>query len=222
MAPGMARSFVSATILEHLKQAGIAPAYPKQDILYAGQPERTLDSKSVEDRTQLLGKIEIFEYLESDELKELASSMEQKQFSEGEELITQGDAGESMFILSEGVLHAFISNNTNGDRVRVGQIEPGEFFGEMSLLTGEPRTASIVAGTGVVAHEITKDHMSVLLTKRPEVAETISKVIAHRKLVNTQALANASAEEKIAQTENLARQIMTKMKSFFKGVFEKG
>ena len=53
----------------------------------------------------------------------------------------------------------FISNNTNGERIRVGQIEPGEFFGEMSLLTGEPRTASIVAGTDVIGHEITKDHM---------------------------------------------------------------
>jgi len=222
MAPGMAKSLVSATILEHLKQAGISPAYPKQDILYAGQPERHLDSKSVEDRTKLLGKIEIFEYLESEELKELASSMKQRQFSEGEELMTQGDAGESMFILSEGMLHAFIKNSSNGERIRVGQIEPGEFFGEMSLLTGEPRTASIVAGTDVIAHEITKDHMRALLTKRPEVAETISKVVAHRRLVNTQTLANATAEEKIEQTENLAQQIMNKMKSFFKGVFAQG
>ncbi len=115
----------------------------------------------------------------------------------------------------------FISNNSNGERIRVGQIEPGEFFGEMSLLTGEPRTASIVAGTDVVAHEITKDHMRTLLRKRPEVAETISKVVAHRRLLNTQTLANATAEEKIEQTENLAQQIMSKMKSFFKGVFEK-
>ena len=124
MAPGMAKNIVSASILEHLKQAGVAPAYPKQDILYAGQPERHLDSKSVEDRTKLLGKIVMFEYLEPEELKELASSMEQKQFDEGEKLITQGEAGESMFILSEGVLHAFISNNKNGDQIRVGQIEP--------------------------------------------------------------------------------------------------
>lgn len=221
MAPGMARNFVSANILEHLKQAGISPAYPKQDIFYAGQPELTLDSKSVEDRTKLLGKIEMFEYLEAEELKELASSMKQREYSEGEELMRQGEAGESMFILSEGVLHAFIRNKTNNDRVRVGQIEPGEFFGEMSLLTGEPRTATIVAATDVVAHEITKDHMNILLSKRPEVAETISKVVAHRRLVNTQTLANATPEEKIEQTENLAQQIMSKMKSFFKGVFEK-
>ncbi|MFQ5674701.1 MAG: mechanosensitive ion channel family protein [bacterium] len=221
MAPGMARSTISKSILNHLKQAGMMPAYPRQDILYAGAPDRTLDLKSMDDRTRLLAGIEMFEYLETEELNELASRMRLQQFNEGDELIKQGDAGESMFILSEGVLHAFINSNNGKDRVRVGKIEPGEFFGEMSLLTGEPRTATIVASTDVVAHEITKDHINTLLARRPEIAETISKVVAHRKLVNTQALANASPEEKIEQTENLAQQIMTKMKSFFKGVFEK-
>jgi len=220
MAPGMARNYVVTSILEHLTQAGLYPAYPKQDIFYAELPERVLDSKSVEDRTQLLGRIEMFEHLEIDELRDLATNMALRSFSNGERLIEQGAAGESMFILSEGLLHAFINTNGSEEKLRVGEINPGQFFGEMSLLTGEPRSASIVAATDVVVHEITKDHITKLLTKRPEIANSISKVVAHRRVLNSQAMANATVEERIQETESMAKQIMTKMKAFFKGVFD--
>lgn len=218
---GGARSHVAKSILEHLSQAGITPAYPKQDLFYAEMPTRHLDSKTLGDRIELLGRTELFKHLEINELKELAANMKQKQFDKGQKLIRQGEAGDSMFILSEGLLHAFLSTNNNEADVKVGQIIPGEFFGEMSLLTGEPRGATIVAITDVVAHEITKDNMNALLTKRPELAETISKVVAERRVRNSQTMAAATVEERIEETKSLAIQIMAKMKSFFKGVFEK-
>ncbi len=221
MAPGMARNHVITSVLEHLKQAGLYPAYPKQDIFYAELPERVLDSKSVEDRTQLLGRIEMFEHLELDELRQLATNMALRSYRSGEHVIEQGAAGESMFILSEGLLHAFINTNGTANQLKVGEINPGEFFGEMSLLTGEPRSASIVAATDVVVHEITREHITALLTKRPEIASTISTVVAHRRVLNSQAMIDATPEERIHETESVAKQIMTKMKAFFKGVFER-
>ncbi|MFQ5865184.1 MAG: mechanosensitive ion channel family protein [bacterium] len=216
-----ARSHVTTSILEHLKQAGITPAYPKQDLFYAEMPTRHLDSTTLEDRTELLGRTELFKHLDMNELRELAANMKRKNYDKGQKLIKQGDAGDSMFILSEGLLHAFLGTNNKKTEVKVGQIIPGEFFGEMSLLTGEPRAATIVAITDVIAHEITKENMKALLTKRPEMAETISKVVAERRVRNSQAMATATPEERIEETENLAKQIMNKMKSFFKGVFEK-
>ncbi len=221
MAPGMARNIVTSSILEHLKLAGIEPAYPKQDIFYAENPQEIIDARSLDERSKMLSKLVLFEQLEEHEIKDLAADMNLRDFSSKEKLIAQGDAGESMFILSEGLLEVFINTNGADQEIRVGQISPGEFFGEMSLLTGEPRTATIVAATDVVAHEITKDNMTKILTQRPEIAEVISKVVAHRRVLNSQALADASPEERIEEAESLARQIMGKMKTFFKGVFEK-
>ena len=86
---------------------------------------------------------------------------------------------------------------------------------------GEFRSATIVAVTEVVAHEITKENMNTLLTRRPEIAETISTVIAERRLRNSEKMASATPEERIRETESLAKQIMSKMKHFFTGVFEK-
>ena len=217
---GVARSHITISILNHLKQAGITPAYPKQDLFYAEMPSRHLDTKTLEDHVELLSRTELFEYLTQKELKKLASDMVQKNYIRGDKIIQQGATGDSMFILSEGLLHAFLRTNENEAELKVGQIIPGEFFGEMSLLTGEPRSTTIVAITDVKAHEITKDNMNVLLSKRPDIAETISKIVAERRIQNSEKMATATQEEKIEETKSLAKQILTKMKSFFKGVFE--
>lgn len=218
---GVGSGHINQSILAHLQQAGITPAYPKQDLYYAEMPTRHLDSSSLEDRTELLGQTKLFEHLETNELKELASQMQKRRFSKGEKLICQGEAGNSMFILSEGLLEAFLNTNQNGTEIKVGQIIPGQFFGEMSLLTGEPRSATVVAATDVVAHEITKENMNGLLIQRPELAEIISTVVAERRVMNSQKMADATLEERIEETKSLANQIMDKMKSFFKGVFER-
>jgi small-conductance mechanosensitive channel/CRP-like cAMP-binding protein len=216
-----ARSLINNSIMQHLKQAGITPAYPKQDLYYATMPVRQLDAKTLDDRTELLAHTELFQYLETAELRELAAKMRHVHFKQGEKVIKQGETGDSMFILAEGLLHVFLSGNGNGAEVRVGQLVPGEFFGEMSLLTGEPRGATILAMTDVVAHEITKESMTDLLSKRPQVADLISRVVAERRIRNSEKMATATAEERHEKTESLARQIVTKMRSFFKGVYEK-
>lgn len=217
---GGAKSHINKSVLAHLNQAGITPAYPKQDLYYAEMPVRHLDSKSIEDRTKLLGNAELFQPLEEGELRELASKMKQISFKNGDKLMKQGDTGNSMFILSEGLLHVFINSSQNGNELKVGQIIPGQFFGEMSLLTGEMRSATIVAATDVVAHEITKDNIQNLLSKREELFEMLSTVIAERKVRNSEQLAAVSVEERIEQTQSIANQIMDKMKSFFRGVFK--
>lgn len=219
--PAGMRSKVNQSIMAHLKQAGITPAYPKQDLYYAEMPTRHLDSSSLEDRTKLLSQTSLFSHLEATELKELAANMPQRNFTKGEKIIVQGEPGDSMFILSEGLLHAYLrmSNNGTETEIKVGQITPGEFFGEMSLLTGEPRSATIVAVTDVIVHEVTKDNINTLLSRRPDMAETISHVVAERKLMNSEKMATATPEERVEETESLARQIMGKMKAFFKGVF---
>ncbi|NIR49358.1 mechanosensitive ion channel, partial [candidate division KSB1 bacterium] len=121
---GAGRSHVTTNILAHLKQAGITPAYPKQDLFHAKMPTRHLDSTSLEDRTKLLGQTELFKHLDTRELEELAANMKQHYYKRGEKLIRQGEAGDSMFILSEGLLHAFLNSENGQTEVRVGQIVP--------------------------------------------------------------------------------------------------
>ncbi len=216
---GVARSHINRSVLEHMQRAGITPAYPKQDLYYAEMPVRHLDASSIDDRTKLLSKTELFKDVDPAELKKLGTAMHLRRFAKGEHIIEQGAPGDSMFILCEGLLHAFLRTNGTVEGIKVGQIGPGEFFGEMSLLTGEPRGATLVAATDIVAHEITRENITGLLSRRPEVAEVISTVVAERKVRNSEKMATATQEERVEETATLAQQIMGKMRAFFKGVF---
>ncbi len=122
-----------------------------------------------------------------------------------------------MFILVEGLLDVYIQNQ--GNAIKVAQLVPGQFFGEMSLLTGAIRSATIMASTDAVVYEITSANMTALFRRRPELLETISRVVASRKLHNSEALSKATSEEIERQTLDEAAKIMFRIKSFFKGVF---
>ena len=219
--PSMAQEKVTTSILAHLQHAGITPAYPKQDIFHEKMPVRHLDVRSIADRKQLLARIELFEHLDDDELEIVATHMEQHTYRQGEILVEKGDKGDSMFLLVEGLLYVLLDIQGSGEETNVAQILPGQFFGEMSLLTGEPRSATIKAATDAVTYEITKDIMNALFEHRPEIAEQISKVVAERRLRNLQAQQEVPPAEKAVQAESLARHILNRIKQFFRGIFEK-
>jgi small-conductance mechanosensitive channel/CRP-like cAMP-binding protein len=213
LSPNKSRHLVIGSILEHLKQAGLTLAYPKRDVFHEPMPQRHLDAGSTDDRKALLSRVELFEQLSPDELTGLAERIHQRVYRDGDTLIQRGEPGDSMFVLVEGLVYVFAENN--GTEVKVAQIVPGQFFGEMSLLTGEPRSATVTAASGAIAYEITKEHVAALLSQRPELAEHISNVVADRRLRNVKAIAKATTEERAEEKSSMAQQVMTRMKAFF-------
>lgn len=208
------------SIMDHFHKAGITLAYPKHDIYYDKMPVRHLDHAAVEDRIELVSRIEIFSPLTDEEHVNLVENMHEKLFKEGDALIKRGEQGDSMFILMEGLLDVYVpSGNGDGD-VCVGQIQPSEFFGEMSLLTGEPRSATIKAASESLVYVIGKNDIVQILQKRPELGTRISHVVAERQLKTSNALLKAQEGKKPEEiADSIAAQIFTKMKSFFKGIF---
>jgi small-conductance mechanosensitive channel len=96
-------------------------------------------------------------------------------YSRGETIISRGDEGDSMFIVHQGRVAVRVDDR------EVAQLEPGDFFGEMALLTGEERTADVVAVTDVVAVEITKAALNPVLQEHPGLAASISAKIVERR-----------------------------------------
>jgi len=219
MSPRRARHLVVREVLEHLAHAGLTLAYPKEDIYHKPMPDRQLSGKTLEERVELLSRIEIFAPLEHHELAHLAEQMVPRRFAHDALIIEQGATGNSMFILLEGLLSVHIRFAREQEPVRVGKIGPGEFFGEMSLLTGEPRTATIRAVTDCVTYEITDDHMGELFRKRPVLVGEISRVMAERSMHNDEALAHLSAEKLNEHKKTLAEQFTAKIRTFFNRVF---
>jgi small-conductance mechanosensitive channel/CRP-like cAMP-binding protein len=217
VSPGNGRHIVTRSILEHLTRAGLTPSYPKRDTFQAPMPPRGLDTQVEADRVALLARIDLFQNsLRTEELEALAKAMRPRRFRAGEVLIHQGDVGESMFVLAEGMAYVYLDHGPDNGRVRVGQLTPGQVIGEMSLLTGEPRTATVTAATDVVAFEVGKEHVQELLLGRPGIAEEISNVVAERRVQLREAAATAPPEERLAEKQHLGRQILEKMKQIFR------
>jgi CRP-like cAMP-binding protein len=154
------------------------------------------------------------ETLQLRELQGLAREMPLRQYKGGEILLREGDAGASMFVLSEGLLGASVRDKW-GESVQVARIAPGQAFGEMSLFTGEPRSATVTALTDMVAFEISKAQFQALLARRPAIAEHVAGLVAQRRLAAKQAREGPSAEAQTVDAQTLSQQILGRIRSFF-------
>ncbi len=109
--------------------------------------------------------------------KDLAAvihDLELNTFEPGDILVAEGAPGDSLFILSTGSVKAYV-RNPKGHYVRVSTLVEGDFFGEISVLTGKPRTATLVAATDCEVLELKKDKLDALTQSHPQVREVLQK-----------------------------------------------
>jgi small-conductance mechanosensitive channel/CRP-like cAMP-binding protein len=111
----------------------------------------------------------------------IAAAARVHHYSKGETILRRGAAGDSMFVVHSGTVSIRLTapNETGGQEV--AQLGPGTVFGEMALLTGETRTADVVALTDVVALEIRKESLQPILQEQPELVNAISTKVMQRR-----------------------------------------
>ncbi len=174
------RFAVQKSILKHLHHAGIAFAYTKRDVSLSKAPPL---SPSQHDQLKLiLARNELFGDLTDSELLDIAQSADSILCRSGDAIVREGDAGASLFVLVEGLLHVFRSKD--GKPNRIDELTPGTVFGEFSLLTGEPRSSTVVPHGDALLFEIGKDAIAPILERRHEVAERLSCILADRRTHN--------------------------------------
>ncbi|HEY8993109.1 MAG TPA: mechanosensitive ion channel family protein [Lacunisphaera sp.] len=217
--PTQARSRVLESALHHLHVAGITPAYPKRDNFTAPMPARQFDGRAMADRLTLMRRIDLFASLPDERLQALATGLVPRLFAAGDIVVRRGEAGESMFVLMEGLLEVRTDAAGQGTDQPLAVIQPGEFLGEMSLLTGEPRMATVRALTDAVAWEVTKAQMEPVLRSDPAFAAVLARVLAERQAKNARAQ-GVAAPASPHHTEHTAREILSRIVAMFRGVYD--
>jgi small-conductance mechanosensitive channel/CRP-like cAMP-binding protein len=214
ISPNRARDVVTTSAMEHLRTAGITPAYEKTDIFHRDMPARNWEGHTREDQLALLTRLDLFSMLDRAEIEEVADSIARRSFHGGETVFAQGDPGDSLFVLTEGLLDVLVSTNGRESAQRVGRVQPGEFVGEMSLLTGEPRSATITAVTPCVAYEIGGDTLHRLLERRPEIATLLSQAVAERRHRNAETERRLGTTAPADAVASFASQLLSRMRDF--------
>ncbi len=125
----------------------------------------------------------------ADEVREMAASVQRKKYTAGEVLFRQGEKGESCFIVAKGLVRGEAIYEEDGKRyTSVFEIGPGGIFGEMSLFSGLPRTATGVVEEEAELLEITAENFAGWLAGKPQLAEVIADVVSARNRQNAEFL----------------------------------
>jgi len=138
----------------------------------------TTSADEVAERKALLRAAEIFSPLDDPALDRLAGRMRRLDFTAGEPIVRQGEPGDALYLVHRGEVGVRIQ--VDGSTSEVATIGPGNVFGEMALLTGEPRTASCTARTEVTCYVIDRAAFEGVLAERPDIAEHLSAALAAR------------------------------------------
>jgi CRP/FNR family transcriptional regulator, cyclic AMP receptor protein len=140
----------------------------------APSPGRRRDQPLGRRGVDLLGGVPLFAGLSRRHLRRLSEHADLVSFRERESIVTTGQPGGSFYVILEGEARV-----SRGGRT-VDLMGPGEFFGEVSLLDGGPRTANVVAETPVTAIRIFKRSFDRVVSEEPTVAAKILAVVARR------------------------------------------
>lgn len=161
--------------------------------------------------TRYLRSLPLLEELNDSQIERLAAGAALHQYMSDEVLVGQGEEGDSLFIIKSGQTGIYIKDK-NGDQLRVDTRRAGEFFGEMSLLTGEPRSASVLAESETEVITIGKKDFVEILTADPMILELLLNALERRRqnMQTKQAAANARSDEESKKERSVLLQKIVK------------
>jgi small-conductance mechanosensitive channel/CRP-like cAMP-binding protein len=212
--PGQETFAVSAVLQRiyfALQRAGI----PATEITHLLEMKAASDGgMAAANPVDILRRTPIFRLLDDPGLFELGARLHHLSFAPGELIIRQGDEGDSMYFVTSGQVAI---NYTGIDRseIQVAVISPGDFFGEASLLTGEARNANAAALSRVDCYKLDKAGLQGVMTRRADLAEDMSVVMAHRLTeldITRERLDRETARLREAESQT---QILVRIRRFF-------
>jgi CRP-like cAMP-binding protein len=162
-----------------LSRAGLAIAYPviRQHQYAAGKLERPDRRPAI---AEAIEKAALFARLPGDQRQRIANGARERSYAPGETIVREGDRSSSMFLIERGSVGVSIHGALGKSR-ELTVLDAGAAFGEISLLTGEPRTATVRAATETSLVEIEKESLAPILREHPELVQELEATMEERR-----------------------------------------
>ena len=222
-------SRVRTRLFTALQRAGIPLAVPAHTAFVELKDEartQKRDRRHFEARLVALKTVHLFRTLTDDELRQLAGGMHHVTYVAGEVITRQGGTAHWLYVLTQGQAEIRVdprrppaSDDPGAERaggpIVVAKIGAPDFFGEMSLMTGEPRSADVVALTDVDCFRLGTDTFKTVLLARPAIAEELSAKLAERRVELIAAREGLDAGAKRDRERSERDRILGGIKAFF-------
>ena len=229
-------SRVRSRIYTALQRAQIPLAVPARTSFVEMKDEvrtQKRTERQIDDRFVALKTVHLFRTLTDDELRTLAAGMSHVMYTDGEVITRQGAAAHWLYIMTSGTAEIRAQVEPDGaarggidqpwsgpgalaeQKVRVAQLTAPDFFGEMSLMTGEPRSADVIAMGDVDCFRLGTDTFKTVLLGRPEIATELSAKLASRRVELLAARGGLDAHAMREREASERARILGGIKTFF-------
>ena len=208
---------VLASIWYAFKRHGLEIPFPIRTVhmhAVTEETERAIASQDLAQRVALLREVDFLKPLTPDALTQVANSLRPLLYEAGRTVVRQGDEGDTFFLVSRGRVGIWMGE-TDNDAQPVATLGRGQCFGEMSLLTGARRTATVRAVEDTELLLLGKAEFRDILLADPKVLESLSQILALRQKEQEAAVARERSTVRHRPDADPARQLLGLIKSFF-------
>src|SRR5438067_11738156 len=210
-------SAVRVRIYVALKRAGIPLAVPGTAVFVSHDDPEHRERKSEREMAHKMAALEHVEMLTSlstEERLEMANSMRLAPFGRGEVITRQNAAAHWLYVLTKGEVEVRVRSENGVEKI-VTRLHAPNVFGEMGVVTGEPRTASVIAASEVECYRLDKEAFQRVLKGRPQIAESVSNVMARRRVELAAVREGLDADQKRARGREEKSRILDALQTFF-------
>jgi small-conductance mechanosensitive channel/CRP-like cAMP-binding protein len=208
---------VLARVWYAFQRHGIPLPLPASDVHWRDAVKVAGEERAaeVERVASLLRGVEFLEALTSEQLQRLAGETRSVLYPAGAAVVRQGEAGDSLFVIARGRVEVSVHAPGGGPEQHLATMGPGDYFGEMSLLTGAPRSATIRATEETRLVVLRKEALRPILLADPTIAERLSKTLARRQAERDDAIQRAATADLEGPGADRAGQLLVRMRRFF-------
>lgn len=199
-----------------LRRASVEIPYPHRTIEVRQVTEETSAREAAlqrDQRERALRCVDMFRVLSDDELHRLAELAEPRLYAPGEVIVRQGDATTDLFVIEHGEVVVSLERPGAAATTEVARLGAGKFFGEMALVTGDPRQATVRAATSCQMLAVGREGLQRLLENAPDLADRMGAVLLERQM-QLEVQADAPEEEK-ERLSLINLDLVKRIKKFF-------
>lgn len=205
-------SEVRSRIWYAARRAGLEIPFPIRTLIRADEAVSEAGAVLSANRERLLAGVHLFAKLEEPARRRLAEGMRRAEFGAGETIIRQGEVGDSLFLIEHGEIEVVLG--VEGATGELAVLGAGDVFGEMSLMTGDRRTATCIARTDVTCWILEKSTLQPVLAEQPALAEQLSAVLTERYVEQTAARDDLFATAR-KQPHEHQQYLLARVRAFF-------
>ncbi|MDI6786669.1 MAG: mechanosensitive ion channel family protein [bacterium] len=214
---GEIKNEIYTKIWYQLKRNNVTIPFPIRTVLMSTEDKeerKREEEERINRLIEILKKVDFLNALSDQDLLKLVSYLKIRTYGKGEIVIKKGEKGESLYVIESGKVEVSVIHK--GERKVLAQLGESDFFGEMSLLTGERRSADVTTLEDTIFLEICKKDFAFILSREPKLAEEMSKILVKREMMTKEELTKEMGKHKKEdEVEKASNKFLRRIKRFF-------